>query len=233
MNIIVTGASKGLGRETTKILASEKENRIIAIARNSDLLNSLQDESEFNNIFPMSFDLEEIGSKKEELFNKVEKLFPHIDILVNNAGFLGNCRFDEVGCELSEKTFRVNFFAPAFLIRLLLPLLKQGKNSHVVNIGSMGGFQGSAKYPGLAYYSASKAALSTLTECLATEFTNDNISFNCLALGSAQTEMLEEAFPGYQAPLQAAEMAAYIADFALNGDKFFNGKVLPVALSIA
>ena len=94
----------------------------------------------------------------------------------------------------------------------------------------MGGFQGSAKYSGLSYYSASKAALACLTECLANEFTGFGISVNCLALGSVQTEMLNEAFPGYKAPVDAKQMAEYISGFALTGHKFFNGKILPVAI---
>jgi NAD(P)-dependent dehydrogenase (short-subunit alcohol dehydrogenase family) len=102
--------------------------------------------------------------------------------------------------------------------------------SHIVNISSMGGFQGSAKYKGLSYYSASKAALACLTECLATEFTEFGISVNCLALGAVQTEMLDEAFPGYKAPVDAKQMAEFISGFALTGHKFFNGKILPVAL---
>jgi NAD(P)-dependent dehydrogenase (short-subunit alcohol dehydrogenase family) len=94
----------------------------------------------------------------------------------------------------------------------------------------MGGFQGSAKYKGLSYYSASKAALACLSECLAAEFATSGINVNCLALGAVQTEMLEEAFPGYKAPVDAKTMARFISDFALNGHKFFNGKVLPVAI---
>jgi NAD(P)-dependent dehydrogenase (short-subunit alcohol dehydrogenase family) len=115
------------------------------------------------------------------------------------------------------------------MIRNLLPYLNE--NSHVLNIGSMGGFASSVKFPGLAAYSASKAALHTLTECLALEYTDRKIKFNCLALGSAQTEMLEKAFPGYESPVMAFEMGKYIADFALTGHKFFNGKVLPVAVT--
>ena len=114
-------------------------------------------------------------------------------------------------------------------IQNTLPLMQSG--SHIVNIGSMGGFQGSVKFPGLAAYSASKAALHTLTECLAFELADQGIKVNCLALGSAQTEMLEKAFPGYESPVMAFEMGKYIADFARTGHKFFNGKTLPVAVT--
>jgi NAD(P)-dependent dehydrogenase (short-subunit alcohol dehydrogenase family) len=122
-----------------------------------------------------------------------------------------------------------NFLNHVRLIQGLLPLMQSP--SHILNIGSMGGFQGSAKFAGLSAYSASKAALHNFTECLAEELKEKKISVNCLALGSAQTEMLEKAFPGYESPVMAFEMGKYIADFALTGHKFFNGKVLPVAVT--
>ena len=107
----------------------------------------------------------------------------------------------------------------------------QRQNAHIVNIGSMGGFQGSAKFKGLSLYSSSKGALAILSECLAEELKERKIFVNCLALGSAQTEMLSEAFPGYHAPLTAREMAGFVVDFATRGHRWFNGKVLPVAVS--
>ena len=135
--------------------------------------------------------------------------------------------------QLSETDFvemlQSNYIGHVRMIQATLPMMAAG--SHIVNIGSMGAFQGSVKFAGLAAYSASKAALHTLTECLALELAEQQIRVNCLALGSAQTEMLEEAFPGYESPVMAFEMGKYIADFALTGHKFFNGKILPVALT--
>lgn len=95
----------------------------------------------------------------------------------------------------------------------------------------MGGHESTSKFSGLSAYSASKAALANLTECLAEEWKTEGISVNCLMLGAVNTEMLGEAFPGYQAPLNAVEMADFICDFSLKGNTFFNGKLLPVSLS--
>ena len=103
------------------------------------------------------------------------------------------------------------------------------KGSHVVTISSMGGIQGSVKFAGLSAYSSSKGAVITLSELLAEEYKEDGIAFNVLALGSVNTEMLQEAFPGYEAPLSAKEMADYIYNFALTGNKYYNGKVLQVS----
>ena len=125
--------------------------------------------------------------------------------------------------------FNINVIASVHLIKLIKSKLMRG--SHIVNISSMGGFQGSSKFPGLSAYSASKGALTILSECLSTEFASDGIAVNCLCLGAVQTEMLEDAFPGYKAPTSPNEMGEFISYFALTGNSFFNGKVLPVALN--
>ena len=154
-----------------------------------------------------------------------------LDIVINNAGFLVNKPFVEQSEEDWQMQFDVNVFSPAKLIRFLYPWLLLSGNAHIVNITSMGGFQGSSKFPGLSAYSASKAALGTLTECLAVEFSGKGISVNALALGAVQTEMLSQAFPGYEAPISAHKMADFIANFALNGHQYFNGKQIPVAFT--
>jgi NAD(P)-dependent dehydrogenase (short-subunit alcohol dehydrogenase family) len=152
-----------------------------------------------------------------------------VDILVNNAGLMIQKPFELMEESDFDLMFQANVKTAFNLTRHLLPYFP--KNAHIVNIGSMGGFQGSAKFPGLSLYSASKGALAVLTECLAEELKGRHIKVNCLALGSAQTEMLDQAFPGYKAPLSAGEMAAFITEFALHGHQWFNGKILPVAIS--
>src|SRR5690554_5113331 len=103
------------------------------------------------------------------------------------------------------------------------------KGGHIVNISTMGAFQGSVKFPGLSAYSTSKAGITSFTELFAEEYKDTKIKMNCLCLGAAQTEMLEEAFPGLKAPVSAAEIAEFIVDFAYNAPRFFNGKILPVS----
>ena len=125
--------------------------------------------------------------------------------------------------------YKVNVFGLAEITKQLIPFLRKG--SHVVTISSMGGIQGSMKFPGLAAYSSAKAAVITLSEVLAEEYKEQQIAFNVLAIGAVQTEMLAEAFPEYKAPLSANEMATYIVDFALTGNQFYNGKTLQVSSS--
>ena len=165
----------------------------------------------------------------DQLSDGIKVYFKEVDILINNAGLLINKPFVELDEKDFDAMFNINVRSVFRLSRLLLPLFN--RNAHILNISSMGGVQGSAKFPGLSLYSSSKGALAILTECLAEELKDLDIKVNCLALGAVRTEMLEKAFPGYEAPLSAGEMGSYIADFALHGHKYFNGKILPVSVS--
>jgi NAD(P)-dependent dehydrogenase (short-subunit alcohol dehydrogenase family) len=227
MNIIVNGGTRGIGKEIVNILAQDISNQIFITGRNEKVLKSLSDRYKNVKSFPLDMSLFDI--QNEKFIAAVSKHFGRVDILINIAGYLIAKDFLQMTNDEARLMMETNFFGPASLIRVLKPIMSSG--SHIVNISSMGGFQGSAKYKELSYYSASKAALACLTECLANEFTEYGISINCLALGAVQTEMLEEAFPGYKAPVDAKQMAEFIAGFALTGHKFFNGKILPVAIN--
>lgn len=235
MNIVITGASKGIGYALAKLFANNENNTVIAIARSENLLKELKNEcirqDLRSQLKTIAFDIEKPTEVKNALRNEILNHIPFIDILINNAGYLINQPFGEITIEDMQKSFQVNIISHAVLIQDLIPLLKKSTSAHVVNISSMAGFQGSSKFPGLSVYSSSKAALASLTECLAEEYKNDGIKFNSLALGAVNTEMLKEAFPGYYAPLNAVQMAEFIHDFSLNGSKYFNGKILPVSLS--
>lgn len=234
MNIIITGASRGIGFELTKEFARNGNHNIVIVSRNAEKLNKLKEEClKLNSnisIKVMVFDLVQIESIPR-LAYEINNNLDSVDLLINNAGYLVNRPFAQTSPHDVETIYKVNTLAPFELTRNLLPSLGKSKSAHVVNISSMGGFQGSAKFPGLAAYSSSKAAIASLTECLAEEYNETNMKFNCLALGAVATEMLAEAFPGYEAPTNAAEMAEFIANFALNGHKTFNGKVIPVSQS--
>lgn len=222
MNIVITGAGKGIGFELVKLFCNNKH-KTISISRNIDNLEKIGNEY----LKPVSFDL--IDGDYQILLQQIKEFIPHVDILINNAGLLINKPFGDFTDDDFDKIFHTNVNAIAKLSRTLLKEFKSG--SHIVNISSIGGVQGSSKFPGLALYSASKGAVSILTEAMAEELKENKIFVNALALGAVQTEMLAEAFPGYKAPLQSNEMAEYIFEFALKGHKYYNGKVLSVSLS--
>jgi NAD(P)-dependent dehydrogenase (short-subunit alcohol dehydrogenase family) len=222
-HVIITGTSRGIGFELVQIFA-KAGHKVLALSRNETPIRNLN----LKNVTYFPFDLNDNGSyKKVEAFVKAE--WKHVDILINNAGALLNKPFAETSMKDFESVYKTNVYGVAELTRIVLPFMKN--ESHVLTISSMGGVQGSMKFPGLAAYSSSKAAVITLTELLAEEYKDSGISFNVLALGAVQTEMLEEAFPGYKAPITALEMAQYIFDFSLNGNKYYNGKLLQVSNS--
>ena len=232
MNIIITGASSGVGFEAVLDLILTNNHNVVALARSEDKLGRLLEIAKGLNpdcvLYPVAFDI--VHDDYENLLQFVSShLDGRVDVLINNAGMLINKPFAELLETDFVEMLQSNFIGHVRIIQSLLSVMPAG--SHILNIGSMGGFQGSSKFPGLSAYSSSKAALHTLTECLAQELTDQQIKVNCLALGSAQTEMLEKAFPGYESPVMAFEMGKYIADFALTGHRFFNGKVLPVAVT--
>ncbi len=227
----MTGAGSGLGFEIVLDLVRKTEHRVVAVSRNAGKLRRLLEIARgLNpecNLLPVSFDL--VNDDLALLEDFVLKSLGTVDVLINNAGQLVNKPFMKTTAEELTRMLNTNVLAHFKLSQALVPFMLKG--GHIVNIGSMGGYQGSVKFPGLSAYSASKGALAVLTECMALELAEYNVKVNCLALGSVQTEMLEEAFPGYQSPVMAFEMGAYVADFALNASRFFNGKVIPVSVT--
>ncbi|MDX1327092.1 MAG: SDR family oxidoreductase [Arenibacter sp.] len=222
-NIIITGSSRGIGFQLAQLFANEGH-QVLALSRNDAPVAALK----HKNISSFSFDL-----AKEEDFEKLdsflEKNWKQVDILINNAGKLVNKPFLETSMEELEEVYRVNVFGVAKLTQRIIPLMPP--TGHVVSISTMGGVQGSVKFPGLTAYSSSKAAVITMTELWAEEFKESGPIFNVLALGAVQTEMLQEAFPGYKVDTTPLDMATYIKDFSLNGSKYYNGKLLQVSNS--
>jgi len=232
MNAIITGASRGIGYDLTLEFAKDSAADILVISRNEERLQELRADCDARvlpgNIRTLPYDLTK--PQPDKLTSALAD-WSQLDLLVNNAGLLINKPFADLTVEDWRRMFEVNFFGVVELIRACLPVLSRSANAHIVNISSMGGFPGSAKFPGLTGYSTSKGALSNLTECLAEEFKDAGIAVNCLALGAVQTEMLAEAFPGMEVPMSSQKMAGFIAYFARQGQHFFNGKVLPVSAS--
>ena len=218
-NIIITGTSSGIGFELVNIF-SKKNHRVLALSRDNSKLRELK----LNGVDAIDFDLNHNDyGKINEFLKKDEK----IDILINNAGYLVNKPFKETTLEDFQMVYSTNVFSVAMLIKNTIDFMESGSN--VLNISSIGGIQGSVKFPGLSAYSSSKGALNILTEMLAEEYKDRGIHFNSLALGSVQTKMLEKAFPNFTASTSALEMAEYIYNFSTNSYRLMNGKVISVS----
>ena len=219
-NIIITGTSRGIGYEMALQFANEGHN-VLAISRKTPQILI-----DHQNITCLSIDISD-ENQLQQVGELVSKTWKKVDILIHNAGSLLHKNFTEITAQEFQNIYKVNVFAVAELTKICIPFMEKG--SHVITISSMGGIQGSMKFAGLSAYSSSKGAVITLSELLAEEYKENGIAFNVLALGSVNTEMLQEAFPGYEAPLSAKEMADYICHFALTGNKYYNGKVLQVS----
>lgn len=230
MNIIVTGASKGIGREIVKYLSTNSEHYLFVVSRDKEQLELLKREcANPQNVEIFDCDLTK-NLESTDFYQAIQKA-SCIDVLINNAGMLINKPFMELTEENFKSIFEVNLFSVVKLIKLTVPSLRKSKNPHIVNIGSMGGVERSSKFVGLSAYSSSKAALANLTECLAEELKEYNIHCNCLSLGAVNTEMLQLAFPDYKASTNPEEIAIFVGDFATKYGRLMNGKIFSISAS--
>lgn len=222
--IVVVGASRGIGKALVNQFAQDENHHVIALARNQ--VRMQEDFGHLPNVTSYAFDLaNDCRAQVEQLFQAI----PQVDILINNAGYLVNKPFNEITHQDLALSYQVNVIGVIQTVQALVPKMLHG--AHVVNISSMGGFQGTVKFAGLTAYSTSKAALVSFTELFAEEFKDTAIKMNCLCLGAVQTEMLEEAFPGYQALISPAQMAEYIVNFAYTAQQWMHGRIVPVSLT--
>jgi 3-oxoacyl-[acyl-carrier protein] reductase len=232
MLVVITGTSRGIGLQLVKYFSQLNGCLVVAVSRDIKPIQNLAKQQTNSNILPLKANINKPEGIKA-IVSTIKKIGIPLDILINNAATFLNKPFEKINLKELQGVYQTNVFAPFILTQQLLPFMGNNKKtkSHIINISSMGGFMGSSKFSGLSAYSTSKMALSGLTECLAEELKEKNIGVNCLALGAVQTEMLNKAFPGYKAPLMASQMAEFIGNFAVTGQNYFNGKVLPVSLS--
>ena len=234
MVILLTGASRGIGAALAQSF-TESGHQVLLVSRNRTELEKIVEgcNRKAGEILAhaIPFDLTDLTDLENEFISRIKACTDTIDALVNNAGQIIRKPFNQVKIQDARNLFEVNLFVPAQLIRICLPLMSRSSLKHVVNVTSMAGFQGSSKFTGLSYYSASKAALGSLTECLAEELKEESVKVNALAIGAVQTEMLAEAFPEYKAPLDPPQMAQFMKWFTLEGAGYFNGKILPVSIT--
>lgn len=223
--VLIIGASRGIGRELVLNFSNDPSIKVIALSRN---LEAMQNSFDSEKVEMHSFNLE--STNRKEQLAEILANYKELDFVINNAGRLVNKPFLELTQEDIRLCYEVNVMSVMECMQVVVPKMLD-RGGHIVNISTMGGFQGTVKFPGLAAYSTSKAALVSFTELFAEEFKESKIKMNCLCLGAAQTEMLEEAFPGYKAPLSAKQMGEFIADFTRKSHHYMNGKVIPVSLT--
>jgi 3-oxoacyl-[acyl-carrier protein] reductase len=224
MNVLVVGAGKGIGFESVQALLNSGH-RVMAVSRDVSKLETLSADE----LTVFQSDISD-DSSRDRLIAAVAASGYSFNAVVVTAGQLIKKPYEQLTKEDFSSLYITNVYAVFDLVRRLKSFLAKDF-AHIVTIGSMGGVTGSLKFPGMVFYSSSKAALATVTECMAVEWEGEGIHINCLALGAVETDMKNAAFPEFRAPHSAREMGEWVSWFALEAGKFFNGKVLPVSIS--
>lgn len=161
--ILITGSSKGFGRAWTEAFL-EKGYRVAATARNVDTLADLKAKYG-DRIFPLILDV----NNREDSFAAVKRVHQHfgkIDILINNAGYSLNGAVEEASEKEARAQFETNFFGTLWLTQAVLPIMRNQKSGHIIQVSSILGI---ATLPILGLYNASKFAVEGLSETLASE----------------------------------------------------------------
>ncbi len=185
---IITGASSGIGWALALELARQGA-RIVATARRQERLEELAREIE-----PMPGEIEIVAGDvtdpalRAELVETAERCFNGLDLLINNAGVGATGRFESADPDRLRQVMEVNFFAPVELIRLGLPLLKQGNRPMIVNLGSIVGLRAT---PYNTEYSASKFAIQGFGEALRTELVPEGVDLLTVCPGTTETEFFD------------------------------------------
>ena len=185
---IVTGASSGIGRETALELARHGAD-VVVVARREDRLRQLVEQIAAlgRTVEPVVGDITDPQTRQRAIDAAQTKL-GGLDILMNNAGVGAMGLFADADPERVRRVMEVNFFALVEMIRLALPLLKQGVNPIVVNVSSILGHRG---VPHSSEYSASKFAVQGFSEAIRAEFTRLGIDVLVVSPGTTETEFFD------------------------------------------
>jgi len=183
--IVITGASKGLGKETALCLCKQNPD-LVLIARNESLLEQTQKEIEILTgkkplIIPCDISNETEVNLMSEI---IQRNFHHIDVLINNAGIGIHKISEEMSNEEMRKQFEVNLYGPFYIIKALLPLLKHSDSAYILNVGSL---VGETPFADNSIYAATKSALEGFSNGLRFEMKKFNIKVGLFLPGLMNT----------------------------------------------
>jgi|CXWL01.1.fsa_nt_gi NAD(P)-dependent dehydrogenase (short-subunit alcohol dehydrogenase family) len=185
--VIVSRTARQLKEAARKIIGSTGEKRVLAMP------GDVGDEAFSRRVFAAA-----------------RKRFGSVDVLINNAAVLIKKPFLDTSAAEWDSVMRANLRGPFLFSREFLRAAKKG--GVIVNVGSLGGIQGTEKFPGLCAYTVSKYGVTGLTEALAVEARPLGVSVFCVAPGAVDTVMLRKAAPGLKAGAVPADVAKVIAD---------------------
>jgi len=186
---LITGASRGIGRETACRFAEEGAILYITDYVEDSLTSLVEELKEKNNtdITPLYFDVTDENAAKQAIMT-VKKNRGRLDVLVNNAGIMRDNVIGMIGQKLVHDVFDINVFAVINMIQLANKLMSRQKSGSIINISSIVGLEGAA---GQLVYSASKGAVAALTKAAAKELAPNGIRVNAVAPGLINTGLLQ------------------------------------------
>ena len=207
---VVTGASRGIGRATAEALARAGVHVVLA-ARSQELLEQIAEtlQREGCSARAVPCDVAEPDAV-ERLFTEAESIGP-VSILVCSAGTIERAPIAEMTDELWERTLAVNLTGTFLCARRAFAAMKGTGGGRIVTIASLSGVYATEKFPGLAAYNVSKYGVVGLTETLAVEGRDHDITAVCISPGAVDTEMLREAAPHLKPGLTPEDVGALVA----------------------
>lgn len=230
--VLITGASRGIGRATALAAASEGMDVALVARRDLQALAAVADAARARGV-RATWLLADVGQLVdiEKIATHVAQAYGRLDALVNNAGVATRRSVTDVSVAEWQDTLAVNLTGPFFLVRACLPLLRKGDDPAVVNVASIAGRIGGRVGP---HYAASKGGLIALTRYLALHLRADGIRVNCVAPDLTATEMPRQL--GLVPPADSAgtpvclgrpeDVAQVIVFLCRPGNRFLNGECI-------
>jgi NAD(P)-dependent dehydrogenase (short-subunit alcohol dehydrogenase family) len=221
---IVTGGGRGIGAATAELLASHGA-RVMLASRTESEIRNIASVIANSGWCPTDVSSE---SQVTSLFNQTLERMGPVDILVNCAAVLSSESVESLSLDAWNEIQAINITGTFLCCREAFRQMK-GRGGAIVNVSSLGGVQGTEKFPGYSAYTTSKYAVIGLTESLAVEARSQNIRVNCVAPGAVDTQMLKKAAPELKtktSPLDIANIILFLCDESRSAS--LNGTVIPV-----
>ena len=231
-NIIVTGASGGLGNSIVKKLYENGAN-ILATGTKKEKLDDLK--SQFNNIKILSFDISQTDEIDKFMENATEELGGNLYCIVNNAGITRDNLAIRMSTDELKKVIDVNLTSTFLLSKSAIKKMLKNKQGKIINITSVVGHTGNL---GQANYTAAKAGIVAMSKTLAIEYAKKNININCISPGFIKTNMTEKIDAKYKEIIlskipsarlgEPEDIANAVLFLASNQSDYINGETLHV-----
>jgi len=190
-NIIVTGASGGIGNSIVEKLNQAGANLLVSGTR-TEKLDELK--NKFENIRTLKFDISQIDKIEDFVENATKELGGNLDCIINNAGVTQDNLAIRMSLDEWQKVININLTATFLINKSVIKKMLKNKSGKIVNITSVVGHTGNL---GQANYTASKAGIIAMSKTLAIEYAKKNININCISPGfikTAMTDKLDDKF---------------------------------------